>query len=332
MKRTALAIAACLFSIPAQAQSINVAGWDVAPIAEGSAGSGCMMAADYDGGTRVGLVMFRDYSWGITLYNASWRLTEGSKVKVEAYVDNRPLASGTADIVAPNLALLELQGASAYQALQAGHKLELYTNVGEVRLRLTGTGKAMSAVLSCVGRINEQQPKVDARSSNPEKGIAVSHAEAAVMVANIFNAASVHDYKLLPPSNGKDGLILFTLSDGSSGAFFAFKGRGTPSADDAVGAVISNGATDCKGDFLSGKQSLPSTDGSVIRKVVATCRSQGTATVTETTIIRRETGFLLTFQHTSPEQIGVSDANGASSISRPGLLDAALTIDEPGAR
>lgn len=332
MNRTSLAIvAACLCSISAYGQSVNVAGWDVAPVAEGTASSGCMMAADYEGGTRVGLVMFRDYSWGITLHNPKWGLAKGSKVKVEAYVDNRPLASDTAHIIEANLALLQLRGASAYQALQAGQKLELYTNVGEVRLRLTGTAKAMSAVLGCVGRMNEPRRTEAAQSSNSQDGIAVSRAEVTVMLANMFNAASVLGYKLLPPSGKEDGVVLFTLADGSGGAFFAFRGRGTPSADDAVGAVISSGAKDCKGDFLSGKQSLPSTDGSVIRKVVATCRGEGTAIVTETTVVRRDSGFLLTLQQTRPEQLGVGDANtnGASPVGHPGLLDAALTIDEP---
>lgn len=331
MNRTSLAlVTACLYSISAQAQSVNVAGWDVGRFVEGNAAAGCMMTADYQGGTRVGIVMFRDYSWGLTLHNASWGLAKGSKVRVEAYVDTRPLTSGSAHIIAPNLALLELQGASAYQALQAGHRLELYTNVGDVRLRLTGTSKAMSAVLGCVGRINEQPRNEAAQSSNSQNGIAVSRAEAAVMLANMFNAASVRGYKLLPPSGKEDGIVLFTLADGSGGAFFAFRGRGTPSADDAVGAVISSDAADCKGDFLSGKQSLPSTDGSVIRKIVATCRGEGMATVTETTIIRRENGFLLTFQQARPEQPSLGDANTVGELPaiHPGLLDAALAMNE----
>src|SRR5262245_29563021 len=94
MNRALLAIVtAYLFSIPAHAQSVQVAGWNISTFAEGSAASGCTMAANYQDGTRVGIVMFRDHSWGLTLYNASWGLKKDTKVRVDAYVDNRPLTS-----------------------------------------------------------------------------------------------------------------------------------------------------------------------------------------------------------------------------------------------
>lgn len=331
MNRALLAIVtAYLFSIPAHAQSVHVAGWEVKPFAEGSAASGCSMAADYQDGTRVGIVMFNDHSWGLTLYNASWGLKTGTKVRVDAYVDNRLLTSDSAAVIAPNLALLELQGASAYRALMAGQKLELYTNLGEVRFRLTGTAKAMSAVLGCVGRMNGDSTTAATQSPNSEDAYAVSRADATVLVTNMLNAASVRDYKLLPPKNNENGVVYFTMADGSLGAFFAFRGKDTPSADTAIGSWISRASTDCKGEYLSGKQSLPSTDGSVIRKAVGTCREGGTAIITETTVIRRESGFLLTLTQSRPEQANLeTSSTGAPSNGGSGLIDAALTVDEP---
>jgi hypothetical protein len=43
--------------------------------------------------------------------------------------------------------------------------------------------------------------------------------------------------------------------------------------------------------FMSGKQSTPSVDGSVVRKVVTTCRTGETAVATEAKFVRQANGF-----------------------------------------
>jgi hypothetical protein len=79
--------------------------------------------------------------------------------------------------------------------------------------------------------------------------------------------------------------------------FSAARGRDTWSADDYAGDTVGSYAKLCQGQFTSGKQSIPSVDGSVVRKVLTTCRTGDITGVTETTIIRHANGFLLELTH-----------------------------------
>jgi hypothetical protein len=328
MIRSILATAAvCLFSLQVQAEPIRVAGWEIRTFPDSGERAGCMMSANYRDGTRMSIVMLRSYTWALGLANRSWGLVKGQKIRTSAYVDNRLIASGSAEVLDDNLALLSLEGAAAYGALRAGQSLELVTPRGRPNFLLTGTDKAMGAVLECVRILNASAQTAEASTAPKNDYQAVPTTEATVLVTNMLNAASIRGYQLIPPKSD-NGTVHFNLSDGSMGFFFAFRGKGTPSADDAATSVINSEATGCKGDFASGKQAVPSTDGSVIRKVVTTCRSDATPIVTETTIVRRDSGFLITLGRSGTGNgIGLNDADGSSRAD--GLVDAAMRIEEP---
>lgn len=154
----------------------------------------------------------------------------------------------------------------------------------------------------------------------------VPPAEGAILLTNLLNAAGAVGYKIEVPKPD-DTAVGFELANGSYGMLAAARGN-TKSADEFAGLLIGNFADACKGEFLSGKQSLPSTDGSVVRKVVTTCRSNGAENVTETTVIRRSSGFLLALSQSVPPSVGTATAPTPEDRERGALVDAAMRLPE----
>jgi hypothetical protein len=113
--------------------------------------------------------------------------------------------------------------------------------------------------------------------------------------------------------------------------FLALRGQGTVSADDHATYLISQLSDVCKGgEFLSGKQSVPSTDGSVVRKVVSSCRSGDNAGITETTIVRRPDGFLVELMQIVPAALAGNSDRPIGQEERAALVNAAVRMrDDP---
>lgn len=317
--RSILAAVSMSFLLGSHAFAYDVNGWQISRFPEGKPATGCLMGANYQDGTRLSIIVFKDYSWGLALSNNTWTLRKDGSTDVAAYVDNRLIAGGKASHMSTTVAMLPLKGASPYRALQAGHRLDIQTPHGKLNFALTGTGKAMDAVLSCV---NALQP---APATPPPVAASdfqlVPAAESTALVANLLTAAGITGYKLDPPKES-DSRIFFTLGDGTAGYFLAARGSNTKNADEYAGVVISNRSNGCKGEFLSGKQAVPSVDGSVVRKVVTTCRVGADAVITETTIIRRPNGFLVELTHAggAPTSLNANEQGG----DRAAVINAAM--------
>jgi hypothetical protein len=272
------------------AYKTDVGGWQVRYFPE-NAPTGCIMGGDYKDGTRLSIIVSAQYEWALALSNPAWNLKKDSSTDVAVQVDQKFVASGKAAHYDRTIAVLPLTGSAPFRALQTGHRLDLQTPSGNLNFQLTSSGKAMYALLDCVKTLQPQQPTPGPAAAGDFQ--MVPQAEATVMLTNLFNAAGIHGWHLETPKQG-DTSIGFGLAGGSIGFLRAARGR-TALADDYAAFVISKWSELCKGKYLSGKQSVPSTDGSVVRKIVTTCSAEGRErdTATETTIIRQSDGFLM---------------------------------------
>ena len=194
------------------------------------------------------------------------------------------------------------------------------TPVGKLNFALDGTARAMSAVLDCVKQLNGASAPV-ASAQRPYLQL-ISQAEAAVIVTNMLNAAGVSGYRLEPPSQGGTG-VGFTFADGTEGYLMAARGN-TKSADEFGTWLLGELSKSCKGDFVSGRKSLPSTDGSVVRRIGSECRTGEASKVMEITVIRRANGFLLSLSHEMPASLSVSGESGKKQ--RDAVVDAAMQM------
>jgi hypothetical protein len=321
MRRLLACTALLIASAPAcLAYHANVEGWELRYFSE-NAPTGCIMGADFQDGTRLSIIVTTKYEWALGLWNKSWKLTKDGTTDVAAYVDRQFIASGKAAHMDRSIAVLPLTGAAAFRALQTGQRLDLQVPAGNLNFALKGTGKAMYALLDCVKTLVE--PRQTASAPREKDFEAVPPAEAAVILTNLLNAGGIQGYRLKPPKQD-EAWIGFDLADGTIGFFRAARGLGTRTADDFAGYVISRWSELCKGKFLSGKESIPSVDGSVVRKIVTTCQEQQKNIVTETTIVRQTTGFLLELSHVLP--IGSATFNDAGKEDRAALVGATLKM------
>jgi hypothetical protein len=308
--RALLALVALLLSTTAApAYRAHVDGWEVFDFdAKDMSVVGCMAARPYVGGTRLSFVISTKYEWAVGVANEIWQLQNGATTDVAIHVDRKFVASGKAWHLDGKSALLPIGGVEPFRALQLGHRLDLQTPSGSLSFKLDGSAKAMFAALDCVATLAAPPAKLQAKAID-----LLPHAEAAVMLANLLKAAGVIGYKLRQQEPGSADVI-FYFPDGTYGSFSAARGAGTPSADDYAGHAIRAWSKFCKGDFLSGRRSIPTVDGSVVRKVITTCReSQGTK-AGEITIIRRPSGFLMELVHSYPADIVPNEVERAATI------------------
>jgi hypothetical protein len=306
------------------AYNVDVEGWQIRYFPE-SAPTGCIMGGTFRDGTRLSVIVTAKYEWALALSNASWNLKKDGTTDVAINVDQKFVASGKATHYDRTIALLPLTGAAPFRALQTGHRLDLQTPYGNLNFQLAGSGKAMYAVLDCVKTLNPAKPSPPrATTAQQEDFQMLPQAEAAVMLTNLFNAAGIRDYRLDPPKPGNNA-IGYNLSDGTAGFFLAARGLGTKNADDYAGIVIGKLSGICKGEFLSGKQSVPSVDGSVVRKVLTTCRTGDNTLAMETTIIRRTSGFLMELTQVVP---ATTATMGGGDNDRSALINAAMRMGD----
>ena len=296
--------------------------------------SGCLMQTGYVSGTKLGVAVYKDYAWGLALYNESWKLKLGGTTDVAAYVDGRLMATGKASSISSNFAILPLEKAAVYRALQIGHVLELKTPSGQLNFSLDGTAQAMELVLDCVRGLQPPTQESTETATEPkpisDASNAVSSADATIMLTNMLNAAGITGYRLVPPNasieKGKgEGEVSFVLGDGSKGFFTAVKNSPPDGADEVAVGVVQGAATYCKGEFKSGKQPVSTSDGSVVRKTVAACKTESGTVIAETTIVRRSDAQLYYLMHIMNEgSRSLSDDSPESASGGPQLTDAAM--------
>ncbi len=256
------------------------------------------MSTDYRSGTRLSLLVYGSYSWGLGFYNPSWNLKKDGHTDVAAYIDGQLVTTGKALHITEAIAVLPLEGGNVYRSLQLGRILILKTPAGDLGFSLDGTAKAMDAVLDCVKTLPTSTAAGTPAPQPTSNFQYISPSELAVLLTNLLNQASVTGYRLNPPGNSGAS---FSLANGTGGFLLAGHGSGTDGADDFAAMVIRSDAERCKGDFRSGKKAVELVDGSVIRKIITNCQSASLSTVNETTVVRRNDGFLISLTHVYPE-------------------------------
>ena len=322
--RLLLAIAALLLSATHSAAYKEVAGWSIRMNP-----GGCVASRDYADGSRLSFAITTQFEWAIGIANQSWKQQQqkGYTFDMAVHVDGKFVASGTAAVLDdPTSVLLPLRP-EALGVIQAGRRLDLQSPAASLSFLLAGADEATLGVLDCVmlALKSPSRPPQTAKPPSPDAK-AVPRAEAMEMLIKLLNAAGAHGYRIGPPNKDTASRITFALADGTLGMFLAMRGAGTPDAEEYASYIIDLMSETCKGgNFMSGKQSIPSVDGSVVRKVVSTCRTPSETTVSETSIIRRANGFLMELTQVIP---ATSDQT-TDTQNRAALVDAAIRVQEP---
>jgi hypothetical protein len=275
----------------------------------------------------------RNMHWSLGFAHSQWALGSGEVIPVSFVFDGGARINLKATAMGKTMVAVPMPDTSELvTAFRRAYTLQAFARGEEFQFRLDGTSRLLPVLVDCVRRNLEstgQQtasppiattPKTLANMKDYQE---LSQAEATVMLTNLLNSAGVSGYRLVPPTQSSFGAH-FSLSDGTQGFFAGARGS-TKSADEYATYWIGILSELCKGELVTGRQSVAATDGSVIRRIVSTCKVSDSVSITESTVIRRPNGFLMNLSQTLP--VTVSALNeGRGGKDRQAIIDAALRL------
>lgn len=305
------------------------AGWTVAAMRTQGTFLGCYASKDFQSGTRWVFARYRNDQWKGLIGEHGGRADNVGHV--ELAVDGNPIHVVNVLPNANHLGRLGQLTDQAIKELADGRVLELANANGTFQFSLSGSEDALNKTLECVDYF-EAQERGEGEAPEPRQQRPDAHQtdvayvppdEATRLLTAILDDAKTTAYRIDSPKQGS-AVITFNFADGTIGAFVAARGRETKDAESYASGVIAKWASNCGGDFLSGKQPVPSTNGSVIRKVTTTCRDKASNYVTETVVVRQQNGFLIELAQTYPANAELP--KGETSRKRGALMDAVMRL------
>ncbi len=280
-----------------------------------------------------------DSAWWVALSNPRWKLKVGQRIPASIYVDRDLLVRRRMKVVTPQTVVLPIMKSGGYESshafdeLGAGRLLRVRWSGGsETQMGLYGSRAALLKLSECAGHVQtvaeaRKKPRKTAVASY--KVEAVPREAALVFVTNMFSKAGLTGFELLPVTDRENAHVVnYRLADGTVGSFSARRGQ-TASADNYVAMVTSHLSKACDGTFGSVIEKLPSTDGTVLRKLSTRCASGAGESAIETTVIRRPDGLLIDMTQmvsiAALENYSLKQKKRKSGRAK-GLLEAALTV------
>jgi hypothetical protein len=284
----------------------NVGDWAVNATFDEGRNTGCIGVGPDHGGTKLSVFVDPNYQWDLIFSNSNWNLPLNQKTIVSVRVDQQPLARGKATSLSRDAIALRVDGTPNCDTVRMGSEIELETPGDELTISLEGSAQALSALLDCVRNSRSSTPSAPEQQAQPQ---AVPLTEAAVMLTNLLNAAGIQGYRLQPPAPNATS-PQFSLADGTTGLFSAFRGETAETFEDYVGQVMGQLSQKCKGDFRSGKTPIPTDDGSLVRLVGVTCAAEDSAFASRVTLVRHPDGFMVQLMEYAPLQSAGQPSQG----------------------
>lgn len=302
LKSSLIVIALAGAITPANSQSFVSGNWSGKALLDNDGKfSRCAMTANYKSGSNLIFDVDPQFSWRLWVQNPNWNLSAGNSVAAIILVDGKNSIPVNASAVGKDLVMIPLMTDKyVVENMRRGHFMEFVAGSVRLPFSLQGTNAAIAKLVECV-RVASQGAR-DYRM--------LTSGEASVLLSNLLSQSGVVGFSLEPPSNDSP-TAKFSLGSDIKGYLRAARGRHTKLADEYASDTLATVSRACAGEFTSNKQSIPSTDGSVTRRILTTCRSGLDTEVLELTIIRKSDGLLI--------EIGLSFA-GDNKLARDGAI------------
>ena len=289
----------------------NARGWQVDRRQDAN---GCVMVGEVNAaGIEPLLFIFKNGDWSLALNSLNGSLNVGATAAVQIYVDGKYVGSARGKNISKALTKIPIGDQGAFRrAAQTGRSLEIVAPGGRFTFALRGAGSAMNELVTCFDRIRRTAGEPECRQ--------IAHSEASAMLAAVLDVAGVSDYRAEPPTPGEQ-VAIGKFADGTSLVLGACQGATADAADLSAEQGLKSAARQCRGELNIGRQTIPSSDGSIIRKVTTTCRTDPGTIFKEEVHIRRPDRLLISFG-----QIASSVAMPADDARRAGLIDALVKV------
>ncbi|MGJ5179140.1 hypothetical protein ACQR16_13765 [Bradyrhizobium oligotrophicum] len=333
-----LALTMVALNAPAHAKgpygSISVAGWSGGAYTDDSTGkfSSCIASASYKSGINFGVLALPTYNWALAFINPAWSLSQGQKFPIVLSFDGRNSYNVEGSVWSANMVVVPMPNdSSLIKAFRAARTMSAFAQGNLFQFDLIGTSVLLPSLANCVRMINAgglaaatnftaqpnapsaQRPAAPAAAPAPAASAGVQPARAsedspelqleAMQIASnfILKAALSHPAIL----GGGERPVWLTSggvawkADNATGFVRIVPPQRNVDGLEVAATIIGNDARDCKGKFISARNS-ELVDSAVVFRGMSSCEDSEKSDIAEYFIFPRKTGGFVLFSVVTP--------------------------------
>jgi len=327
-----------LLTVPAQAKgpygSISVAGWSGGAYTDDNTGkfSSCIASASYKSGINFGVLALPTYNWALAFIHPGWSLSQGQKFPIVLSFDGRNSYNVEGSVWSANMVVVPMPNdSSLIKAFSAARTMSAFAQGNLFQFDLNGTSVLLPSLANCVRMINAGGMAAATNFNVQQTAASVQRPAAPQMAAAPTSTASA------PPQRGSEDspelqleamqiasnfILKASLSHpailgGGERPVWLTSGGVAWKADNATGfvrivppqrnvdglevaaTIVGNDARDCKGRFISARNS-ELVDSAVVFRGMSSCEDSEKSDVSEYFIFPRKGGGFVLFSVITP--------------------------------
>jgi hypothetical protein len=327
-----------LLTVPAQAKgpygSISVAGWSGGAYTDDNTGkfSSCIASASYKSGINFGVLALPTYNWALAFIHPGWSLSQGQKFPIVLSFDGRNSYNVEGSVWSANMVVVPMPNdSSLIKAFRAARTMSAFAQGNLFQFDLNGTSVLLPSLANCVRMINAggmaaatnfnvqqtaasvQRPAApqmaaaptSTASAPPQRGSEDSpelQLEAMQIASNFILKASLSHPAIL---GGGERPVWLTSggvawkSDNATGFVRILPPQRNLDGLEVAATIVGNDARDCKGKFISARNS-ELVDSAVVFRGMSSCEDSQKSDVSEYFIFPRKGGGFVLFSVNTP--------------------------------
>ncbi|MGJ4953379.1 hypothetical protein [Bradyrhizobium sp. HKCCYLS20291] len=327
----------CASVAPAHAKgpygTISVAGWSGGAYTDDNTGkfSSCIASASYKSGINFGVLALPTYNWALAFIHPSWSLSQGQKFPIVLSFDGRQSYNVEGSVWSANMVVVPMPNdSSLIKAFRAARTMSAFAQGNLFQFDLNGTSVLMPSLANCVRMINTgglaaatnftAQPGAAAAQRPGAPAAAAPAATASVQPARAAEDSPELQLEAMQIASNfilKASLQHPAILGGGERPVWLTAGGVAWKADNATGfvrivppqrnvdglevaaTIIGNDARDCKGKFISARNS-ELVDSAVVFRGMSSCEDSEKSDVAEYFIFPRKAGGFVLFSVITP--------------------------------
>ncbi|NPU69183.1 hypothetical protein HL667_29550 [Bradyrhizobium sp. 83012] len=327
------ALSLLLQNAPAQAKgpfgTVSVAGWSGGAYTDDSTGkfSSCIASASYKSGINFGVLALPTYHWALAFIHPTWSLSKGQKFPIVLSFDGRNSYNVEGSVWSANMVVVPMPNDSTLiKSFRAARTMSAFAQGNLFQFDLNGTSVLLPSLANCVRMINAgglaaatnftvqsgaasaQRPAAPAASTASVQPARTSEdspelqLEAMQIASNFILKASLSHPSIL---GGGERPVWLTAggvawkADNATGFVRIVPPQRNLDGLEVAATIVGNDARDCKGKFISARNS-ELVDSAVVFRGMSSCEDSEKSDISEYFIFPRKAGGFVLFSVITP--------------------------------
>ncbi|SMX60591.1 conserved exported protein of unknown function [Bradyrhizobium sp. ORS 285] len=338
MMLSLLALTMAALNAPAHAKgpygAISVAGWSGGAYTDDNTGkfSSCIASASYKSGINFGVLALPTYNWALAFIHPTWSLTQGQKFPIVLSFDGRNSYNVEGSVWSANMVVVPMPNDSTLiKSFRAARTMSAFAQGNLFQFDLNGTSVLLPSLANCVRLINAGgmaaatnftvQPNAAAaqRPAAPPAAVAPAatasvqpvraaedspelQLEAMQIASNFILKAALSHPAILGSGERPVWLTAGGVawkSDNATGFVRIVPPQRNVDGLEVAATIIGNDARDCKGKFISARNS-ELVDSAVVFRGMSSCEDSEKSDIAEYFIFPRKAGGFVLFSVVTP--------------------------------